>query len=215
MSLHPPRRSTPADPARPPNSRRPGERSARPADARAGAAGPAVECAACRAAVHRRQRIEGQASACPSFAQIPVGRNDRLYVVMSSSPNALQATSDGPASIGPLCVRLQLDGRIAALAAIRQRRPAASKRAVPGIRLSYESLRRRSSSSSSICECKGARARRRSRGGDRLGGALCCSMALRTMAAPQLCKRGIDVDARENSMDAVRAYVEYGRNLNP
>src|SRR5262245_62627312 len=44
-------------------------------------------------------------------------------------------------------------------------------------------------------------------------GALCCSMALRTMAARQLCKRGVDVDAREDSMDAVRAYVEYGRNL--
>jgi hypothetical protein len=40
-------------------------------------------------------------------------------------------------------------------------------------------------------------------------------MALRTMVAPQLCKRGIDVDAREDSMDAVRAYIEYGRNLNP
>ena len=46
-------------------------------------------------------------------------------------------------------------------------------------------------------------------------GALCCSMALRTTVARQLCKRGVDVDARKDSMDAVRAYVEYGRNLNP
>ena len=46
-------------------------------------------------------------------------------------------------------------------------------------------------------------------------GALCCSMALRTTVAPQLCKRSVDVDARKDSMDAVRAYVEYGWNLNP
>ena len=40
-------------------------------------------------------------------------------------------------------------------------------------------------------------------------------MALRTTVARQLCKRSIDVDARIDSMDAVRTYVEYGWSLNP
>ena len=49
------------------------------------------------------------------------------------------------------------------------------------------------------------------------GGAtsLRCSGARRTTAARQLCKRDVDVYAREDSMGAVWAYVEYGWNLNP
>src|SRR5437870_7868347 len=41
-----------------------------------------------------------------------------------------------------------------------------------------------------------------------------CSAARRTAAVRQLCKRAVDVDPREDSMGAVWAYVEYGRNSN-